>query len=655
MLYHKFLKCTVLVSVIFSVNATVAQTLGAEIHYPYNELLKGETNVNSPYKLTDESFEYSYCDADGDGFMTIPLDDIIQEVVSQTGITANDNAAILIGTEWGKLIKVNNPGLSISSIELLCSEPIGLSDVALDENMSIYTCSFDAIKKKNANNCNSTPVLNFDFGVGINSLSFDVNGNLYYGMGTESNVYRYDADEAGPAYVWHNFVEGYAAGDFVMLGDKLYIAWHINSEDRLYEVTVDSNIDYVSHIDKGIIKIGTYGLASELGILYGVTPEVLYSIDTENMATQDVLNNDGTYGDWWGAAGFHEAIGVVATAHTSHANAASGQNPISGNWINEVQGGQTIYVRIENTNTGEYIIVPVVLHIYATPQLTTPNDLTRCASESMQPFHLSDVKDELLQNVNHAVTVHYYTSAYDASIDQNEISDIHDPQLDDLQVIVKVKNITGGCYAQTTFRLITYRANLLEPMVHNYRERSLESCYIDENENGYFKLSEIYDSVVLPGVTEPVTLYFYASYNNAKHDIDPLADIYYLPLGATAEIFVKAVDENGCENITNFFVDGDCVKYSPDLTNIHFPKFFTPNNDGVNDFWNVTGISEAMKNSSKISILDRFGRVMYVFYPGKVPGWDGYYNNVMALSNDYWYLMETPVGKTYRGHFSLIR
>ncbi|MDP3360139.1 MAG: T9SS type B sorting domain-containing protein [Lutibacter sp.] len=89
-----------------------------------------------------------------------------------------------------------------------------------------------------------------------------------------------------------------------------------------------------------------------------------------------------------------------------------------------------------------------------------------------------------------------------------------------------------------------------------------------------------------------------------------------------------------------------------------FPNFFTPNDDGQNDTWNVLGVDPAVFKSSLIYIFDRYGKLMTSISASQ-QGWDGFYNSHKAVSTDYWYLakMTDYSGNTseHKGHFSLIR
>ncbi|NEW80260.1 MAG: T9SS type B sorting domain-containing protein, partial [Gelidibacter sp.] len=89
-----------------------------------------------------------------------------------------------------------------------------------------------------------------------------------------------------------------------------------------------------------------------------------------------------------------------------------------------------------------------------------------------------------------------------------------------------------------------------------------------------------------------------------------------------------------------------------------FPNFFTPNDDGQNDTWNVLGVDPAVFKSSNIYIFDRYGKLLANFSASQ-QGWDGFYNSHKAVSTDYWYVAKmtdySGITIEHKGHFSLIR
>ncbi len=96
-----------------------------------------------------------------------------------------------------------------------------------------------------------------------------------------------------------------------------------------------------------------------------------------------------------------------------------------------------------------------------------------------------------------------------------------------------------------------------------------------------------------------------------------------------------------------------CTNLTATVTLINYPHFFTPNNDGVNDTWNIKGLSR----NSKINIFDRFGKLLKQITTNGY-GWDGTYNRERVLSDDYWFTIEyieNGEEKIFKAHFSLKR
>lgn len=101
----------------------------------------------------------------------------------------------------------------------------------------------------------------------------------------------------------------------------------------------------------------------------------------------------------------------------------------------------------------------------------------------------------------------------------------------------------------------------------------------------------------------------------------------------------------------------DCGITSKDIFVLGFPKFFTPNNDGINDLWEIKGLNFEEFKYSNILIFNRFGKHLATINPDS--GWDGIYNGEFLPSNDYWFSIDVTdnenLTKTYNGHFSLLR
>src|SRR5690606_24423975 len=79
-----------------------------------------------------------------------------------------------------------------------------------------------------------------------------------------------------------------------------------------------------------------------------------------------------------------------------------------------------------------------------------------------------------------------------------------------------------------------------------------------------------------------------------------------------------------------------CGTASASFTVLDYPKFFTPNNDGVNDYWQLTGIDRKNPQVKLVYIYDRYGKLISSISPyGR--GWNGTYAGKDLPSNEYWF------------------
>ncbi|MAD97954.1 MAG: hypothetical protein CMB99_11570 [Flavobacteriaceae bacterium] len=96
-----------------------------------------------------------------------------------------------------------------------------------------------------------------------------------------------------------------------------------------------------------------------------------------------------------------------------------------------------------------------------------------------------------------------------------------------------------------------------------------------------------------------------------------------------------------------------------DVSVIGFKKFFSPNGDGNNDYWNITGLSANDFKSVDVKIYNRFGNIVGSITDFTSLGWDGTFNGKAQISNSYWYTAiivdnnDNVIKET--GNFSLVR
>ncbi len=106
-------------------------------------------------------------------------------------------------------------------------------------------------------------------------------------------------------------------------------------------------------------------------------------------------------------------------------------------------------------------------------------------------------------------------------------------------------------------------------------------------------------------------------------------------------------DKNGCGVVSEAFLQ--------DLTVEGFPKFFTPNGDSINDFWQfIQPPNSDMIVLQSIRIFDRYGKLLKEISQYSM-GWDGNIAGRPLPSGDYWFKAVDEMNREIHGHFSLKR
>ena len=141
-------------------------------------------------------------------------------------------------------------------------------------------------------------------------------------------------------------------------------------------------------------------------------------------------------------------------------------------------------------------------------------------------------------------------------------------------------------------------------------------------------------------IGEDYASFVYRLDNDAWQDSNIFSDV---PPGSHT---VSVRELNGCGSTTSeeFFLVG-------------YPRFFSPNNDGFNDNWNL--ISDRNIDIKRLLVFDRYGKLIIKLDPAN-KGWDGTYNGSELPADDYWFRVEFIDGKTgeyreYMANFTLMR
>ena len=148
---------------------------------------------------------------------------------------------------------------------------------------------------------------------------------------------------------------------------------------------------------------------------------------------------------------------------------------------------------------------------------------------------------------------------------------------------------------------------------------------------------------------------FFASNPTIVINATPIGDYeYQLDFGPFQSSNVFDNIEAGTHTITVRDAEA-CDVLTKEVLIVDYPRYFTPNGDGINDTWNIPTINGI--SMTKIYIFDRFGKLVKEMTTSGL-GWDGTYNGQPLPATDYWFTInyqEAGINKEFRAHFSLKR
>jgi len=140
-----------------------------------------------------------------------------------------------------------------------------------------------------------------------------------------------------------------------------------------------------------------------------------------------------------------------------------------------------------------------------------------------------------------------------------------------------------------------------------------------------------------------LTYKWFPSIGLSRDDIpDPVAspvdDITYT---------LTVTSDQSCVSIDNIFIK---VLKQPEV-----PNAFSPNNDGMNDLWNVKYL-ESYVNAS-VQVFNRYGEIVYKSSKGYSIPWNGQFNGIDLPVGTYYYIIDpkTKGRKIFSGAVTILR
>ncbi len=297
---------------------------------------------------------------------------------------------------------------------------------------------------------------------------------------------------------------------------------------------------------------------------------------------------------------------ALVTYYETETDAYNETNALSTNYQNTTAYYQTIYVKITDNNQCHGILT-ANLEVLYTPEISDDETLIYCLNSYPETIRLyGGVLNDLPSN-------YYYQWLHNGSPTSVNTSfiDINEPG--NYTVIITDPN---GC---SNTRTITVNAsNIATVETINIREGS-------------------YNNTIVVEVSGEGDYEF--ALNNSNGPYQPENSFTNVQPGFHT-IYIR--DLNGCG------ITGELISV------LGFPKFFTPNNDGYKDTWMVHGTNAQFNQGIDVKIFNRYGKLLAQMNHLST-GWDGTLKGKPLPSDDYWFVATLPDGRTYKGHFALVR
>ncbi len=388
-----------------------------------------------------------------------------------------------------------------------------------------------------------------------------------------------------------------------------------------------------------------------------------------------IKNNDSSLSD------------VIYYERLSDAQAAINPIPNPENY-NNTSADQIVYARVSNSyDCSNY--AEIMLQI-SNNTIAPQNPITSCDGDATQDglyqFDLnSQVSPQVLQGLPPGLTVAYYLSQTDATLQNEVLPNLFNNTVANQQIIY-ARVVNGpDCYDITPITLIITTFNPL-----NFQEENVSLC--SENAINLSVASGYSAYIWNTGATSnTITLSSAGNYSvkvtnengceaTKIFNVNPsgIATI----IGAQVDDFSRnqnsvlieytgignyefSLDESYFQDDPKFegIAPGIYSAYARDKNGcglsapfliyvLDYPRFFTPNEDGYNDSWNIKNLELLPK--STITIFDRYGKLLKQFNPVFF-GWNGTFNGFALPSDDYWFSLKFEDGKVIKGHFTLKR
>lgn len=390
------------------------------------------------------------------------------------------------------------------------------------------------------------------------------------------------------------------------------------------------------------------------------------------------------------------ATDVSVSFYISLINAQNSSSPLNPIGYNNTINLQIVYARVDDPQAGSYDVAELTLQVNF--NMVNNAILNTCDTDGtldgLSVFDLSDADSSILFGLPGSYTVTYYATTNDALLEINPLdNDYENVNAYSENIKARVENNGGECFDIADVLLTVNNPPAIaddEEIFYCLNDFpatiTLTSGFLAGSEFDYtyeWSTGEVTESIEVntPAVYE-VTITDFDNCSATRmitvtaSDVATFESIEIADFNNNNTITVNVSgegdyeyalnndtgpyqDSNVFENVPSGFHivyvrdKNNCGTTLQDIAVVGYPKFFTPNSDGFNDTWQLVGINELFQPASRISIFDRYGKLLAQINPNGA--WDGTYNGTPMPSSDYWFRIQLEDGREFKGHFTLKR
>lgn len=390
------------------------------------------------------------------------------------------------------------------------------------------------------------------------------------------------------------------------------------------------------------------------------------------------------------------AANRAVTYYLSYTDAVDNTNEIDGNAFENFISPQVVYANVVDTTTGCSNVARVTLVVSTTFAYNA--SIEECDDDGTEDgfynFDLTDANPAILSTLPANLNVSYFATYNDALLETNPLETNYTNTTPYAQTIFARVENANACYGISDIQLTVFELPNIQIeeeaiyCLNSFPETvTLTGGVIGDSPSNYYYLWSTGENTSEIMVNEP-GIYTVRVTNTSGCFKDRMVTV--LPSNIATINTIEIVDATQNNTITILVSGEGDYEYALDDLNgpyqnsnsfdnviagfhtvyvrdkngcgiaeelisvVGFPKFFTPNDDNFNDFWQVSGVNTQFQPNTMIYIYNRQGKMIKELDPLS-RGWDGTLNGYNLPSTDYWFHVTLQDGRLYRGHFALKR